>query len=516
LQRGANGAVFQLKGHTYQSNYDGSHDEGDERNDTVLQKFFAPFTGDDDSGWPESQTRLIAINEGRLVDFFQEHEDAFPLLATQIQQGLAGDAPDGGIAVINLNLRSAVAEPEEDQPSILERLIARMSQQEYWQACEQCDLKGKCYAYHNAKTFQDPVAGRKVIERLKMLYTITHLRGRLHITMRDLRSALAFMLVGTRDCGGIHRLYQNGGEKNQNRILDGFYFNAWLGGREGSNDRLLSLLREIDVAEVSNPELDGKLGFLAPQTHKPSRFNFDERGHYDENLIETLFAHLPRDYSSKHRARLIAKHRNYLSHLRRRHFFERRDERWEEMLPYESIDPFLDAIKKPGAKGREDVTAILHAINRGKGLSDPARLGNLLALRVRQVEKGTLRSYRLFEGDYFTLRTEQETASHPFLECLSQALVLIYDAGDGRKASLRITLDIYEMLIRLNNGYRPSIEEREGFYLSLAVFKNLLASVPYKDVLLTKAGHRFYEITLNDSGVLSMEVSDKGASYHVD
>ena len=113
--------------------------------------------------------------------------------------GLAGAAPEGGIAVINLNLRSVVAEPEEGQPSILERLIARMTQQEYWQACEKCDLKGKCYAYHNARTFQDRVAGPKVIERLKTLYTITHLRGRLHITMRDLRSALAFMLVGTQD-----------------------------------------------------------------------------------------------------------------------------------------------------------------------------------------------------------------------------------------------------------------------------------------------------------------------------
>jgi len=138
-----------------------------------------------------------------------------------------------------------------------------------------------------------------------------------------------------------------------------------------------------------------------------------------------------------------------------------------------------------------------------------------LALRVRQVDKGTIRSYRLFDGEHFTLRTEQETAEHPFLECLSQALMLRYDPGDGHKASLRINLDIYEMLMRLNNGYRPSIEEQEGFYLSLAVFKNLLASVPYKEVLLTKAGHRFYEISRSDSGVLSMQVSEKGASYHV-
>ena len=504
MQRGANGAVFQLKGHTYQSNYDGSQDEGDERNDAVLQKFFAPFAGKDKSGWAENQTRLIAINEGRLVDFFLEHEEDFPLLAKQIQQGLAGADPENGIAVINLNLRSVVAEPEEGQPSILERLIARMSQQEYWQACEKCDLKGKCFAYHNARTFQDPVAGPKVIERLKMLYTITHLRGRLHITMRDLRSALAFMLVGTRDCDGIHQLYQNGGEENQNRILDGFYFNSWLGGGEGSNDRLISLLREIDVAEVSNPDLDRKLGFLNPKTKAMSRFSFAERTGYDNELVEALFRNLPRDYSSKNRSRLIAKHRNYLSHMRRRHFFERRDIGWKEMLPYGSIDPFLDSIEQPGAKSAEEVTAILRAINRGEGLSDPARLGNQLALRVRQVDKGTLRSYRLFDGEHFTLRTEQETAAHPFLECLSQALVLLYDPSDGQKANLRINLDIYEMLMRLNNGYRPSIEEQEGSYLSLAVFKNVLSAAPYQEVLLTDSGFEFFQIRRDDKGILHL------------
>ena len=515
MQRGANGTVFQLKGHTYQSNYDGSQDEGDERNDAVLQKFFAPFVGTDKSGWAENQTRLIAINEGRLVDFFLEHEEEFPLLAKQIQQGLVGADAADGIAVINLNLRSMVAESKEGQPSILDRLITRMTQQEYWQVCEKCDLKGKCYAYHNARTFQDPVAGPKVIERLKTLYTMTHLRGRLHITMRDLRSALAFMLVGTRDCDGIHQLYQNGGEENQHRILGSFYFNSWLGGGEGSNDRLISLLREIDVAEVSNPDLDRELGFLNPKTKTMSRFSFAERTGYDDELVEALFGNLPRDYSSKNRARLIAKHRSYLSHMRRRHFFERRDIGWNEMLPYGSIEPFLDAIAQPGAKSADEVTAILRAINRGEGLSDPARLGNQLALRVRQVDKGTIRSFRLFDGDHFTLRTEQEPAAHPFLECLSQALVLLYDSGDGHKGSLRINLDIYEMLMRLDSGYRPSIEEQEGFLLSLSVFKNLLASVPYKEVLLTKTGHKFYEIRREDTGRLVMEESKKGADYHV-
>lgn len=504
IQYGANGAVFQLKGHTFQSNYDGSQDEGDERNDDVLRKFFGPFAGDDPGNWPTNQTRIIAINEGRLVDFFLEHEEEFPLLSRQIQEGLAGKEPQEGIAVINLNLRSVVGDPADGQASILERLIARMTQREYWEACEKCDLKAKCYAYHNAKTFQDPTFGPKVTQRLKMLYTITHLRGRLHITMRDLRSALAFMLVGTRDCDGIHQLYQNGGEDNQNRILDGFYFNSWLGGSEGSNDRLISLLREIDVAQVSNPDLDRELGFLSPKAKAMSRFSFSERPAYDDELVEVLFANLPRDYSSRNRGRLIAKHRNYLAHLRRRHFFERRDDGWRDMLPYTSIDPFLEAIRSPGQKSAAEVSAILKAINRGEGLSDPGRLGNQLALRVRRVERGTIRSYRLFDGRNFTLKTEQESETHPFLECLPQALLLQYDSGDGNKATLKINLDIYEMLMRLNKGYRPSIEEEEGFYLSLAVFKNVLSAAPYQEVLLTETGFEFFQIRRDSGGILHL------------
>jgi hypothetical protein len=120
------------------------------------------------------------------------------------------------------------------------------------------------------------------------------------------------------------------------------------------------------------------------------------------------------------------------------------------------------------------------------------------------VEKGTIRSYRLFDGNRFTLRTDRETEAHPFLESLPEALVLLYDSGDGHRASLRINLDIYEMLMRLNKGYRPSIEEEEGFYLSLAVFKNVLSAAPYQEVLLTESGYELFQIRRDASGVLHM------------
>lgn len=510
IERKANGAVFQLKGHTYQSNYDGSQDEGDEQNDLVLQKFFSPFKGEDPAKWPSDHTRIIAINEGRLVDFFHENKIDFPLLEKYIERGLAGRENSDGVSVINLNLRSVVAQSMTGEGSILERLIQKMTEKKYWQACETCDLKGRCYVLHNIRTFQDPTASPKVIERLKMLYTIIHLQNRMHITMRDLRSALAFMLVGTLDCNNIHELYQEGGEENQKTILDGFYFNAWIGGTESSKDRLISLLREIDIAQVSNPELDRRLGLLEPDAKSLSRFNFSTRTRYDDALLTSLYQHLPRDYSSKNRQVLMEKHRAYISQLRHRHFFECRGDEWMDMLPYKSIADFSSFIEKPNSIGQEIVEKVLQAINRGEGLSNPQKLGNQLALRVRKVEKGTIRSYRLFDGNMFSLSSNLETTNHPFLEFLPQHLILKYEDGANHAASLIINLDIFEMLTRLNKGYRPSVEE-EGFYLSLSIFKNVLSAAPYQEVLLTEDGYRFFMIQRDESSVLHL----RDASWRV-
>ena len=68
------------------------------------------------------------------------------------------------------------------------------------------------------------------------------------------------------------------------------------------------------------------------------------------------------------------------------------------------------------------------------------------------------------------------------------------------------------MLARLNDGYRPSLEELQGYYLSLAVFKNVLASAPYQEVLLTRTGHDFYRIRRESAGTLHLESLEGGAS----
>ena len=504
LETRPNGSTFSWAGRRFITNHDGSQDEGDIANDEVLRAFFAPFEGDDSDGWPREETRIIAINEGRLVDFLTQHESRFGQLRKIVLAGLAGAAPEDGVATVNLNLRSVVAPPPKavGPDSIFDRLMRRLTAEKYWEACAACDLRDRCYVHHNARTLMDPVVGPKVADRLRALYTITHLRGRLHVTMRDLRSALAFTLAGTRDCDQIHALYATTGGDSRREILNGFYFNSWQGGG-GSTDRLLALLHQIDVGEATNPNLDRALDYLPPGDRETARFTFAERGNYDTQLLDRRHQELPQDASAGAAKRRMVEHRDYVTMLRRRQFFERRDENWKEMLPYRTYDEFWRLVSGQDSADLRLEDRLL-AINRGEGLTDPRRLGNVLALRVRVVEHGTVRSYRLFPGEHFKLDLPEHSGNR-FVEHVPQALRLVYTPPGGQPAELVVGLDMYEMLSRLNDGYRPSLEEQQGHYLTLAVFKNVLSSAPYQEVLLTRTGHDFYRIDRESNGVLTLE-----------
>jgi len=501
-----NGSELALGGKRYLINYDGSQDEGNKDNNQVLLDFLSPFKGSDARTWTPKETRLIAINEGRLVDFLTTHEQDFSELTALVRRAFSSGETESGVAVVNLNLRSVVADAEGG--SILERTMQSIVQPKNWSACESCDLKNSCYALHNARSFQDEIAGPRLLERLKTLYTMAHLRGRLHITMRDLRSALSFMLIGNRDCGEIHALYMAG---KHDEVARSYYFNSWMGGGQPTSDRLLTLLGELDVGKQEDPRFDRGLDFVQPDDR--ALFRFERRGQFDFEVLKRLFGDLPRgwvDVSVRQRAR---KHREYVAMARRKHFFERRDASWEKMLPYRSAKRMVEIVR-----GETSIDAliseILHAINRGEGLQRPERLGTSLALQLRQVEHGTVRSYRLFPAEGFGLQVQDFAANARFVEHLPTGVLLKFQGqGFGAISSeLIINLDVFEMLVRLNEGYRPSVEEMQGFYLCLGVFKNSLNAQPYREILLTTTGHDFYRLARHDDGRVEMRLLQGAAT----
>ncbi len=364
-----NGTVFKLSGRTFRTNYNGSQDEGEKVNDEVLQQFLAPFEGDQPATWPDHETRIIAINEGRLVDFLEQSADRFPRLKEIIARGLQTGAPADGVAVVNLNLRNIVARAD-GVPPILKRLLQRLTEPRFWAPCQSCDLKDKCYVHHNARTFQNPTAGAQVVDRLVLLYRLTTLRAKLHLTLRDLRSALAFTLVGTRDCDAIHELYAVG---SREQILQGFYFNSWMADGPPVGDRLLRLLREVDVGQTSHAKLDRWFDFHPPDP-APLLMDFDQRGRYERELLLRAYRDLPLDVDGTGSRERFQRHREYVAMLRRRHFFECRDETWRELIPYPSA-PKMTGLLRPGQDPQAAAQDVIRAINRGKACSTLADCG---------------------------------------------------------------------------------------------------------------------------------------------
>ncbi len=502
-----NGTRFELKGRKFQTNYDGSQDEGEKINDDVLDQFLAPFAGSDASAWLANETRLIAINEGRLIDFLEQFSAKYPRLKQIVQRGLRTGSPDDGIAVVNLNLRSVVA-PYGEMPSIFERLAKRLVEPRFWAPCKTCDLRDKCFVHHNAQTFANPTAGPQVLDRLALMYRLVTLRAKLHITLRDLRSALAYTLAGTRNCDEIHELYQQG---DRAEILKGFYFNSWAGIGTAQHDRLLRLLREIEVGQTSDPKLDRTFDFHEPEP-APGLMDFAPRAGYDRELLSAAYKERPVEIATHHNGARFKYHRDYVAMLRRRHFFEARDDSWRNLIPYGAAAQMLDILtRRPDP--RAEALKIIRAVNRGEGVFDNRRLKGKLALQVRQVDSATVRSYRVFPAERFELVPQEPGQASPYLEHSPTALLLRYNDGTELSAELVINLDVYEMLDRLNHGYRPTVDELQGYYLTLAVFKNILGSAPYQEVLLTPTGHEFYSVTRYPGGQLAMRLSEESTPY---
>ena len=62
---------------------------------------------------------------------------------------------------------------------------------------------------------------------------------------------------------------------------------------------------------------------------------------------------------------------------------------------------------------------------------------------------------------------------------------------------MTVSLDLYEMLYYIKNGFSPSVSDLRGRFIELQVFKNLLASETYSEVIVTNNEKNYYRISLD-------------------
>lgn len=493
-----NGCCFVYNGTQFLTNYDGSQDEGAVNNDTVLRQFFEPFAGAEPLQ-SSGRVHIIAINEGRLLDFFHTFHAEFPHLFQQVHNMFERDLPveDDRLLIVNLNFRAVVAD-NEDGVSIFDQMINRLTAPALWQKCVSCAFREQCYVKFNVDSLNDLNYGAQIRERLKVLFQIAHFRQRLHLTIRDMRSALAYLLFGVDDCEGIQAMLLNPDQKRAYQSR--YYYNALFDNplaETASHDRLVKLLAEIDPGEVANPKLDAYLAFTPPDEISKLAL-FDTRSTYDVRLLREWYD-LQQQSLQQGRGdsatvlSSLNSLRAYHVALRRKVYFEKIEKDWATMLPYQRLFEFRDVMKTQSPSVLEQVrNRLIYAISLSESIYHPEIGQEYLCLRTSQESRVTVKSFRRFHHQHFWCRVQDIGKSASYVEYLPMVLMLNYEPVEG--LSMDINLDLYEMLHHIYQGYTPSLNELRGSYINLLIFKRQLASTQYDEVLLTEDEQTFYRV----------------------
>lgn len=514
-----NGARFSINGVPYESNYDGSQDEDEIANNEVLEDFFQPFENLENYNHA-IEGRIIAINEGRLVEFLKTSEK-HKILHQHIEEYFYNEGhhelPEG-LMIINLNLRS-VATQNQDEPSLFRQQIRALSQKSLWEKCEGCSLANKCFIKYNVDTFNDTAAGEEVITRMEWLLKTASLKRELHITMRDLRSFIAFTLTRDHSCKEIEELYQvNEGTPEQ--YWQYYYFNVTDPSIEdsGYQDRLIKLLRETDIGEVPIPDLDRDLFF---GKHQPKDFlEFGERKISllePFNAVERIMPTYEQSEVEVNRIRTIQK--SFVRH----HYFEGKAgliniqngtvesdgseeatkvPSYLQRLPYHSVSKFVNVLKQ-GDVGDQTKATISRAISLNEGCDNPGIDEEYLVLSSTEIRDPFSKSFRLFSLDDFELFVNRTDHLVKYLEYEPDSLTFRHK--HEKHIQLIISLDLYEMLFFIQQGFSPSLNDLRGKFVELIIFKNLLENLNYREVVVTKDNREFYKISKDKESRLMIE-----------
>lgn len=515
-----NGAKFRIGGIQFESNYDGSQDEHNLKNNEVLQKFFEPFLNIQDYS-QAVEGRIIAINEGRLMEYLEETPELTSLHNAIdeyfYKEGVA--SLPKGVMVINLNLRSVTA-LDENGDSLLKKQIKALTDKKLWTKCRTCPLAQKCFIKYNVETLNDSAAGHEIIKRLEWIVRTIVFKRELHITMRDLRSMIAWMLTRDYSCADIPKLidnldnarkeYENATEEetSQKRVIyelerqrwwQRYYFNItapendWFPYQK-SEDRIVKLLRQTDIANVAIPEYDRNLYFSSKS--EDDYLSFAER---TESLISAFNETLelrPSYMMTPNEIQLLKlRHQTFIRHQYFEGAFLQDKDGYMKRLPFQSIGKFVTNLQKKGQDMENVKNDLAYAISCSEGCWNKDLSKEYLLLASSRIPDPSAKSYRRFPLHDFKMEVETNEKLTTYLE--HENCAFIFRSNSKNHIQLNVSLELYEMLTYIENGFSPSVNDLKGRFIELQVFKNLLESETYTEIIVTNNEKDYYRIRLN-------------------
>jgi len=301
---------------------------GDERGIAVLRDLVASIGGSTDR-------YLVAANEGRLRALLSDDPQLRPLYET-IDRQLRHGADSGSARLVVINLTAVTTS------SFVPAALRWMTEDQHWEACAPCPIRGRCPLRHNALRVRDPhIAGR-----VQLLYQLLeHLD--IHVTVRDMLIHLAYTLTGDRRCPELQRL----DERHRDLSDVAYYENVWGGDTHSAFHRKATVVQHLDRLHIGDHSLFEIDDFIVSGGDSPERQAEYKRlfapvvDIYHRRFEQDRRAYVEggADRQADEESDVLMR---WLPHCRRKLFFEWPEiERVNRLIPFLYLDAYLDLLR---------------------------------------------------------------------------------------------------------------------------------------------------------------------------
>ena len=451
-------------------NLDGSAAHQGRSADEILDEFFAPFQ----HGPPtDNVVHLLAINDGRLLEWldgFVQRNNGRDTPLTATLYGLleeSGPPAEPYLRFIDLNQRSLVGEIRETTGTIqatflhqlLDSLYGGARAAEIWEPCRGCSANDYCSVYAAARLFgpdgiptsATPETRSRARERLFEALQAVHLRGDVHVTARELRAALVFILFGVHFCDDYH------GEGAFDCLP--YWDRAFSPKAPGRQGEVLAELVRFDPGLEAHPKIDRYLQGTAPS---------------DGGNWPPSYPDLPLD-SARRRAffewteeqvRMVAGEADALELARARHL-----RRFREIpLASETERAQLCAELCRGIARLEDLP--------------PAALARPDVVPLRVTPRTPTETCFWVEKPLAAFRLEPDLPPpQDGIDRLHRQIHLVYRYRNGEEEILPIGADLFHVLLELAEGYQLGDTSSDDTFAHLSIFVQRLVREEEREML---------------------------------
>ena len=173
-------------------------------------------------------------------------------------------------------------------------------------------------------------------------------------------------------------------------------------------------------------------------------------------------------------------------------------------LPYRHITNFADLMKTNDlSKLDETKEALAEAISNSEGCFNKEIQKHHLLLAGSHTKDPNSKSYKRFPLSDFELFVNNTSHLTQYIEYESDSLIFRHKTD--QHIQLTVSLDLYEMLKFIQEGFNPSVNDLRGRFIELQIFKNLMESKTYNEIIVTKNERQYYVIRLTDDKVIQIQ-----------